>query len=162
MPTDFLPQIGHRAAAFVLAEAGDGFPISLTIERKGTIPLTSMRAKVVAFGLLALFAGALPASADSIYDAKVEQKLELDPGQKAKVSAIVKQSNADMNVVFKKYGIDPNAAPNFDKLTKASDELQAIGRRERNEMKKILNKAQLKQYDKLIADTGARVRKAAK
>jgi len=126
------------------------------------MPLISMRAKVVAFGLLALFSAALPASADSIYDANVEQKLDLDPGQKAKVSAIVKQSNADMNSVFKKYGIDPNATPNFDKLTKASDELQAIGRRERGEMKKILNKAQLKQYDKLIADTGARVRKAAK
>ena len=126
------------------------------------MPLTSMRAKVVAFGLLALFAGALPASADSIYDAKVEQKLELDPGQKAKVSGIVKQSNADMNVVLKKYGIDPNAPPIFDKLTKAADELQAIGRRERAQMKTILDKAQLKQYDKIIADTGARVRKAAK
>jgi hypothetical protein len=67
-----------------------------------------------------------------------------------------------MNAVFKKYGIDPNATPNFDKLTKASDELQAIGRRERAQMKEILSKAQLKQYDKIIADTGARVRKAAK
>jgi hypothetical protein len=67
-----------------------------------------------------------------------------------------------MNVVLKKYGIDPNAPPNFDKLTKAADELQAIGRRERAQMKTILDKAQLKQYDKIIADTGARVRKAAK
>ena len=34
----------------------------------------------------ALFVGALPASADSIYDAKVEQKLtDLNPDQKAKV-----------------------------------------------------------------------------
>ena len=64
------------------------------------MPLTSMRAKVVAFGLLALFAGALPASADSIYDAKVEQKLDLDSGQKAKVSGLVKQSNADMMAVW--------------------------------------------------------------
>jgi hypothetical protein len=132
------------------------------MERKIPMALISMRAKVVAFGLLALFAGALPASADSIYDAKVEQKLKLDGDQKAKVSGIVKQSNADMNAVFKKYGIDPNATPNFDKLTKASDELQAIGRRERAQMKEILSKAQLKQYDKIIADTGARVRKAAK
>ena len=125
--------------------------------------LISMRAKVVALGLLASFAGSLPASADSIYDAKVEQKLTtLKPDQKAKVAEVVKQSNADMNVVLKKYGIDPNAAPNFDKLTKAADELQAIGRRERAQMKTILDKAQLKQYDKIIADTGARVRKAAK
>ena len=84
--------------------------------------LISMRAKVVALGLLACFAGTLPASANSIYDAKVEQKLTtLKPDQKAKVAEVVKQSNADMNVVLKKYGIDPNAAPNFDKLTKAAD-----------------------------------------
>ena len=77
--------------------------------------LISMRAKVVALGLLACFAGTLPASADSIYDAKVEQKLTtLKPDQKAKVAEVVKQSNADMNVVLKKYVIDPNAAPNFD------------------------------------------------
>jgi hypothetical protein len=124
--------------------------------------LISMRAKVVAFGLLALFAGTLPASADTIYDAKVEQKLkDLNGDQKAKIAAVVKKSNAEMNAVFKKYGIDPNAKPDFDKLTKASDELQAIGRRERAQMKDILSKAQLKAYDKIIADTGARVRKAA-
>jgi hypothetical protein len=125
--------------------------------------LISMRAKVVAVGLLALFAGTLPASADSIYDAKVEQKLkDLDSDQKAKVSAITKQTASEMNAVFKKYGIDPNAAPDFDKLQKAGDELQAVARREKAQMKTILSKAQLKQYDKIIADTGARVRKAAK
>jgi hypothetical protein len=123
----------------------------------------SMRAKVVALGFLACLAGTLPASADSIYDAKVEQKLtNLKPEQKAKVAEVIKQSNADMSVALKKYGIDPNAPPIFDKLTKAADDLQAIGRRERAQMKTILDKAQLKQYDKIIADTGARVRKAAK
>ena len=80
------------------------------MERKILMASISMRAKVVAFGLLALLAGALPASAESIYDAKVEQNLDLDPGQKAKVSAIVKKSNAEMNAVFKKYGIDPEKA----------------------------------------------------
>jgi hypothetical protein len=125
--------------------------------------LISMRAKVVAFGLLAMFVGALPASADSIYDAKVEQKLtDLNPDQKAKVSAITKQTASEMNAVFKKYGIDPDATPNFDQLQKAGEELQAVARREKAQMKTVLSKKQLKQYDKIIADTGARVRKAAK
>jgi len=124
--------------------------------------LISMRAKVVALGLLALLAGGLPAHADSIYDAKVAQKLsDLTDDQKAKVNAITKQTAAEMNAVFKKYGIDPNAKPDFDKLQKAGDELQAVGRREKAQMTPILSKAQMKQYNKIIADTGARVRKAA-
>ena len=70
--------------------------------------------------LAALFVGALPASADSIYDAKVEQKLtDLNPDQKAK-PAITKQTASEMNAVFKKYGIDPDATPNFDQLQKAA------------------------------------------
>ena len=124
--------------------------------------LISMRAKVVAFGLLALFAGGLPAYAENIYDAKVEQKLsDLTADQKAKVSAITKQTASEMNAVFKKYGIDPEAKPDFDKLQKAGDELQAVARREKAQMKDILSKAQFKQYVKIIDQTGARVRKAA-
>jgi len=124
--------------------------------------LISMRAKVVAFGLLALFAGGLPAYAENIYDAKVAQKLsDLTDEQKAKVTAITKQTATEMNAVFKKYGIDPEAKPDFDKLQKAGDELQAVARREKAQMKDILSKAQFKQYTKIIDQTGARVRKAA-
>jgi uncharacterized FlaG/YvyC family protein len=121
-----------------------------------------MRAKVVAFGLLALFAGGLPAHAENLYDAKVAQKLsDLTDDQKAKVSTITKQTATEMNAVFKKYGIDPEAKPDFDKLQKAGEELQAVARREKAQMKDILSKAQFKQYVKIIDATGARVRKAA-
>jgi hypothetical protein len=103
----------------------------------------------------------ITANADSIYDAKIEERLKLDPGQMPKVEAIVKQSQADRDVVFRKYGIDPNAKPDLDLLTKASDELKAIGYQERKQLKEILSKAQLKQYDKIISQTSARVGKAA-
>jgi hypothetical protein len=132
------------------------------MERKIPMALISMRAKVVAFGLLALLAGGLPAYAENLYDAKVAQKLsDLTDDQKAKVSAITKQTATEMNAVFKKYGIDPEAKPDFDKLQKAGDELQAVARREKAQMKDILSKAQFKQYVKIIDATGARVRKAA-
>src|SRR5262249_44415220 len=76
--------------------------------------LISMRAKVAAFGVLALLASGLPAHADSIYDAKVAQKLsDLTKDQTAQVDAITKKTAAEMNAVFKKYGIDPNAKPDF-------------------------------------------------
>ena len=103
----------------------------------------------------------ITANANSIYDAKIEERLKLDPGQMPKVEAIVKQSQAERDVVFRKYGIDPNAKPDLDLLTKASDELKAIGYQERKQLKEILSKAQLKQYDKIISQTSARVGKAA-
>jgi hypothetical protein len=132
------------------------------MERKIPMALISMRAKVVAFGLLALLAGGLPANAENLYDAKVAQKLsDLTDDQKAKVSTITKQTASEMNAVFKKYGIDPEAKPDFDKLQKAGEELQAVARREKAQMKDILSKAQFKQYVKIIDATGARVRKAA-
>ena len=103
----------------------------------------------------------ITANANSIYDAKIEERLKLDPGQMPKVEAIVKQSQAERDVVFRKYGIDPNAKPDLDLLTKASDELKAIGNQERKQLKEVLSKAQLKQYDKIINQTSARVGKAA-
>ena len=103
----------------------------------------------------------ITANANSIYDAKIEERLKLDPGQMPKVEAIVKQSQAERDVVFRKYGIDPNAKPDLDLLTKASDELKVIGNQERKQLKEVLSKAQLKQYDKIISQTSARVGKAA-
>lgn len=110
------------------------------------------------------FAGltvAVPVSAQTIYDANVESKLDLSPQQRAEVRSITQKSRADMMAVFKQFGIDPNAKPDFDKLMQASGPLQAIGRKERQAMSKILSPDQLKQYDKIVAETRTRVRMAA-
>jgi hypothetical protein len=104
----------------------------------------------------------IPAKAESIYDSDIEQKLDLEDTQKPKVAAIVKQTQQQMSEVFQKYGIDPNAKPDLDRLTNASDELKAINDRERKQLKQILSKSQLRRYDHIIAETGARVQKAAK
>jgi hypothetical protein len=104
----------------------------------------------------------IPAKAESIYDSNIEQKLDLEDAQKPKVAAIVKQTQQQMSEVFQKYGIDPNVKPDLDRLTNASDELKAINDRERKQLKQILSKSQLKRYDHIIAETGARVQKAAK
>jgi hypothetical protein len=100
--------------------------------------------------------------AESIYESNIEQKLDLEDPQKPKVAAIVKQTQQEMNEVFRKYGIDPNAKPDLDRLTNASEELKAINDRERKKLKQILSKSQLKRYDHIIAETGVRVQKAAK
>lgn len=103
-----------------------------------------------------------PALAGSnIYDAQVLRHLKLANGQRSKVRRIVRKSDADMKKIFRKYGINPNAKPDFDKLVAASSALQAVERNERNQIKKILNAEQLKHYDQLIDYTRIRVRKAA-
>jgi hypothetical protein len=104
----------------------------------------------------------IPANAESIYDSNIEQKLNLEDAQKPKVAGIVKQTQQETNEVFRKYGIDPNATPDLDRLTNASDELKAINDRERKQLKQILSKSQLKRYDRIIAETAVRIQKAAK
>lgn len=113
-------------------------------------------------GIMIFCLSAFPASAgQTIYDSGVEQRLPLSSKQRSKVRKIVRNSDRKMNQVFRKFGIDPRARPDFDKLVQASSELQAIERHERNQMIKILNDKQLTQYDRLIDQTRIRVRKAA-
>ena len=113
-------------------------------------------------GLAALALGAdRPAVADSIYDSKVEQRLDLTSAQRPQVSRILAESKRQAMVVFQKYGIDPNGRPIFDQLFAASSELMAIERQERQAMKQVLSPEQLAHYDEIINETRIRVRKAA-
>ena len=102
-----------------------------------------------------------PAVADSIYDSKVQQRLDLTAGQRPEVSRILAESKRQAMAVFQKYGIDPNGRPIFDQLYAASTELMAIERQERQAMKQVLTPEQLADYDRIINDTRIRVRKAA-
>ncbi|MFO1090596.1 MAG: hypothetical protein U1E46_13565 [Hyphomicrobiales bacterium] len=103
-----------------------------------------------------------PAHAASIYDANVANRLtSLTAAQKQQVLAITTKSKTNMLAVMQKYGIDPNGTPQFNLLQKAGNELQAVQRAERKEMMGVLDKAQMKQYDAIINETSARVRKAA-
>lgn len=116
---------------------------------------------------LAVMAGATaglpssPVEAGSIYDSRVQHRLTLTPSQRSQVRKIVAESQRQATAVFKKYGIDPNGRPVFDKLRQASGELMAIARREREAMKRVLTPEQLAEYDRIIDETRIRVRKAA-
>jgi hypothetical protein len=120
--------------------------------------------RIAAF-CLALAGGAatfvLPASA-SIYDAPIMDKVDMSAAEKSQVQGVLNKSLEKRDAIFAKYGIDPNAKPNFDLLQKASNELQAMASKERRQLSKILNKAQMKQYDAVIADTRARIIKATR
>ena len=100
--------------------------------------------------------------AANIYDAQVLQRMKFSGDLRSKVRAIIRQSDKEMSVVFRKHGINPNAQPEFDKLQKAASELQAIEAKEKRQMKKILSADQYRTYLRLLQDTAARVIKATR
>ena len=67
-----------------------------------------------------------------------------------------------MTAIFRKYGINPNAKPVFEKLRRAGSELQAVEAREKRSMKKILSAGQYKTYLNLLERTAAQVIKATR
>ncbi|MGI9414179.1 MAG: hypothetical protein ACR2PM_10955 [Hyphomicrobiales bacterium] len=98
----------------------------------------------------------------TIYSTHVERLLKLRKDQRKRVRQILNQSERSLMAVFAKYGIDPYAKPDFNKLVGASGPLQAVGRRERRLLKQILTPAQLKIYDRAVEHTSARVIKATR
>lgn len=109
-----------------------------------------------------LSAGGPAISDHSIYFPHVVGSLNLSADQRARVERIMAQSEKQTLAVFAKFGIDPKAKPEFNKLVKARHELQAIERNERNQLKPILTKEQLKIYDRIIENTHAQVIKATR
>ncbi len=105
--------------------------------------------------------GAYAPAHATIYDVNAKGKLKLSPKQRGKVRRIASKSARDRNRVLRKHGINPNDRyPLLEKIVKAANELEAIGRRTRLEMSKVLNPAQMRKYDALVQQTRARVRKA--
>jgi len=98
----------------------------------------------------------------NIYDTKILQRMKFSSGQRAKVRKIIAQSDREMAVIFRKYGINPNAKPVFEKLQRAANELQAVETREKRSMKKILSADQYKTYLDLLQRTSAQVIKATR
>lgn len=131
----------------------------LSLEQIRKIATHLMAALVV---LTAYAMSAHNASASNIYDARILQRMKFTGAQRAKVKRIIRQSDKEIAVVFRKYGINPNAKPVFEKLQRASSELQAIESREKRKMKKILSSDQYKTYLGLLQATAARVIKATR
>jgi hypothetical protein len=102
------------------------------------------------------------AALSNIYDTKILQRMKFNPDQRAKVRNIIAKSDREMTAIFRKYGINPNAKPVFEKLRRAGSELQAVEAREKRSMKKILSAGQYKTYLNLLERTAAQVIKATR
>lgn len=117
------------------------------------------------FAFIALVAALIvfdkePASA-TIYDVRGQSQLKLTSKQKSKVRRINSRSARERNRILRKHGINPSERyPLLEKIMRAANELQALGRRTRLEMSKILKPEQMRTYDRLVSQTRARVTKA--
>jgi regulator of sigma D len=116
---------------------------------------------VLLVAILARPAGSARAD-HSIYFPHIVDSLDLSADLRSRVQQIMDESERQTLVVFAKFDIDPEAKPEFNKLVKARHELQAIERDERNQLKDILSKDQLKIYDRIIENTHAQVIKATR
>ena len=90
------------------------------------------------------------------------QRMKFGPSQRAKVARIMRQSDREMAAIFRKYRINPNAKPDYDKLKRASSELKALESREKRKMKRILTRKQYQTYLVILRETSARVIKATR
>ncbi len=111
-------------------------------------------------GMSALNAGI--ASAQTIYDSQVLTRMEFTESQRVEVEKVIEESGEIMARIFEKYGIDPEAKPNFDKLREARHELQDLEAREKRKMKAIMTRKQFKYYIGLIQQTAANVIRATR
>ena len=116
----------------------------------------------VLFALGLLVTAAVDAHAGTIYDSNIMQRMKFSAAQRPKVRAVLRKSNREMQAVFRKHGINPNAKPVFEKLRKAGGELQAIRSRQKRQMKKIMTPEQYKRYLAILEQTAARVVKATR
>ena len=102
------------------------------------------------------------ASAQTIYDSQVLERMEFTPSQRVEVEKVIEESGEVMARIFEKYGIDPEAKPNFDKLREARHELQDLEASEKRKMKAIMTRKQFKYYLGLIQQTAANVIRATR
>jgi len=124
--------------------------------------LLGIRTILLGFCLLSFAAWAAPASADSIYDTNFPVLIKGPSNEvRLKLRAIAMASQAEIRAIFAKYGIDPDAKPDTDKLMRASNELESVQRRERQAVQPLLKPEEMAQYNALVAETTKRVRDAA-
>ena len=101
-----------------------------------------------------------PSVRGSIYDSNAQNLLGVTGATRQKVDKIMNESDERMQKVFNKYKINPRGEQHLVKVMEASSELKAIGSWERGQMKQILTPAEFAKYEKIIAETTARVRAA--
>ncbi|MEM8645610.1 MAG: hypothetical protein AAGF86_04620 [Pseudomonadota bacterium] len=120
----------------------------------------------IALSLLVLCLGTGISTAEekkpTIYDSQVLERMEFSDSQRVVVEQIMEESAAAMAQIFERYGIDPHAKPDFDKLMAARHDLQELEAQQKRRMKSILSRQQFKYYLGLLQITASNVVRATR
>ena len=98
----------------------------------------------------------------TIYDSQVLERMEFSDSQRVVVEQIMQESAAVMAQIFERYGIDPHAKPDFDKLMAARHDLQELEAQQKRRMKAVLSRHQFKYYLGLLQITASNVVRATR
>lgn len=125
-----------------------------------------LRLFAVSLGLFGMFAS-LQAYAQGSFlqltPAQIKQfqtRLDLTAEQKPRAVAIRQRTVRESEAVFRKHGIiGSSKKPGLSQLLSLRSEMKAVTRRARKQMSQILKPVQLREYDAIMAEQSARIRK---
>ncbi len=92
---------------------------------------------------------------------RMESRLDLTPEQRAAISPILQKSQTARSSTFQKYGVDPKTCsrPGALGLVRLNKDMNRINADTRSRLAAILSPAQLQEYDKIVAEQTAIVKK---
>jgi hypothetical protein len=93
--------------------------------------------------------------------ARMESRLNLTPEQRAAISPILQKSQTARSSTFQKYGVDLKTCsrPGALGLVRLNKDMNRINADTRSRLAAILSPAQLQEYDKIVAEQTAIVKK---
>ena len=89
-----------------------------------------------------------------------QTRLNLTAEQKSLAVAIRQRTVQESEAIFRKHGIiGSGTKPGLSQLLALNSEMQAVKRRARSQMSRILKPVQMREYDAIMAEQSARIRK---
>ena len=125
-----------------------------------------LRLCAVALGIFGMFISLQAYAQGSLLQlspAQIKQfqvRLDLTAEQKPRAVAIRQRTVQESEVIFRKHGIiGSGKRPGLSQLLSLRSEMKAVTRRARRQMSQILKPVQLREYDAIMAEQSARIRR---
>lgn len=92
------------------------------------------------------------------YAEEVIRRLNLSDAQREALRPVMQQAAKERRAILAKHGITEGSRPSIRQMRAAKPEIEKSRKRTRAEVAKILDEAQMKEYDKVVAEVRAKVR----
>ena len=92
------------------------------------------------------------------YAEEVVRRLNLTDAQRQALRPVLQKAAKERRAILAKHGITEGSRPSMRQMRAAKPELDGARKRTRREVSKILDAAQMKEYDKIVAEVRAKMR----